>query len=179
LLIARRIGVVNDRDKLYVRPGAKTYYDARGNNTGVPIITRRANANYDKLLIDRDFANMLNHTMSVKYEVDNEFAGFMEDVVRFRDPRGNVKKYDELNDFRKLILTRGDQGYSFMQTVKFHRENGKPFSVVANIDGRGRVYYQGFLTPTGGEVVRPFINSNKSTAMTTEVLQELMVQTGR
>lgn len=177
-IISQRIGITSDRDKLYVRPGAKTYFDARGNNTGIPIITRRANANYDKLLIDRDFANMLNHTMSVQYEVDNEFAGFMDDVVRFRDPRGNVKKYDDLNDFRKLILTRGDQGYSFMQTVKYHRDNGKPFSVVANIDGRGRVYYQGFLTPTGGEVVRPFLNTARAEAISPEVVQELMVQTG-
>jgi SPP1 gp7 family putative phage head morphogenesis protein len=177
-LLAKRIGINSPRDKLYVRPGAKTYFDARGNNTGIPIITRRANANYDKILIDNDFADMLNHTMSVQYEVDNEYAGFMEDLVRFRDPRGNVKKYDDLNDFRKLILTRGDQGYSFMQTVKYHRDTGKPFSVVANIDGRGRVYYQGFLTPTGGEVVRPFLNSAKAESMTPEILQELMIQTG-
>jgi SPP1 gp7 family putative phage head morphogenesis protein len=178
LIVSQRIGIVNDRDRLFVRPGQKTYFDARGRNTGIPIITRRANANYDKILIDNDFANMLNHTMATKYEVDNEYAGFMEDVVRFRDPRGNVKKYDDLNDFRKLILTRGDQGYSFIQTVKYHRDNGKPFSVVANIDGRGRVYYQGFLTPTGGEVVRPFLNTVKAEAVTPEIVQELMIQTG-
>ena len=178
LIVSQRIGIVNDRDKLFVRPGQKSYFDARGKNTGIPIITRRANANYDKVLIDNDFANMLNHTMATKYEVDNEYAGFMEDVVRFRDPRGNVKKYDDLNDFRKLILTRGDQGYSFIQTVKYHRDNGKPFSVVANIDGRGRVYYQGFLTPTGGEVVRPFLNTVKAEAVTPEIVQELMIQTG-
>ncbi len=178
ILISQRIGTVSDRDRLYVRPGSKTYFDARGNNTGVPIITRRANANYDKLLIDRDFANMLNHTMSVQYEVDNEFAGFMDDVVRFRDPRGNVKKYDDLNDFRKLILTRGDQGYSFMQTVKYHRDRNAPFSVLAGIDGRGRVYYQGYLTPTGGEVVRPFLNTAKAEVMSPGSLRELMIQTG-
>jgi hypothetical protein len=178
LIVSQRIGIINDRDKIYVRPGEKTYFDARGKNTGITVITRRANANYDKLLIDKDFADMLNHTMSFKYEVDNEYAGFMEDVVRFRDPRGNVKKYDDLNDFRKLILTRGDQGYSFMQTVKFHRDTGKPFSVVANIDGRGRVYYQGFLTPTGGEVVRPFLNTAKAETVTPEIVQELMIQTG-
>lgn len=178
VLIGQRIGFVRDRDRLFVRPGEKTYFDARGNNTGIPIITRRANANYDKILIDRDFADMLNHTMSVKYEVDSEFGSFMEDVVRFRDPRGNVKKYDDLNDFRKLILTRGDQGYGLMQTVKYHRENGKPFTVLANIDGRGRVYYQGYLSPTGGAVARPFLNSAREYSMTPEALQEIMVQLG-
>lgn len=177
-LISTRIGIVNDRDRLFVRPGEKSYFDARGNNTGIPIITRRANANYDKILIDRDFANMLNHTMSVKYEVDQEFGAFMEDVVRFRDPRGNVKKYDDLNDFRKLILTRGDQGYGLMQTVKFHRENNQPFTVLANIDGRGRVYYQGYLSPTGGVTARPFLNSAREYAMTQNGLREIMIQLG-
>lgn len=177
-LISRRIGIVNARDRLFVRPGQKNYFDARGRDTGIPIITRRANANYDTDLIDRDFANMLNHTMSVEYEVDPTFASFMEDLVRFRDPRGNVVKYDELNTFRRLILTRGDQGYSLIQTVKYHRENNKPFTVIANIDGRGRVYYQGFLTPTGGTVARPFLNSAKSYAMTPEAFRELTVQLG-
>jgi SPP1 gp7 family putative phage head morphogenesis protein len=177
-LVSRRVGIVNDRDRLYVRPGQKNYFDARGKDTGIPIITRRANANYDTDLIDRDFANMLNHTMSVKYEVDPIFSSFMDDVVRFRDPRGNVDKYDSLNSFRRLILTRGDQGYSLIQTIRYHRENNRPFSIVANIDGRGRVYYQGFLTPTGGSVARPFLNSSKSYAMTPEALRELSVQLG-
>jgi SPP1 gp7 family putative phage head morphogenesis protein len=178
LLISRRIGQTSARDKLYVRAGEKTYFDARGNNTGVPIITRRANGNYDKLLIDKDFANMLNHTMSVDYEVDKEFATFMDEVVRFRDPRGNVKKYDDLNDFRKLILTRGDQGYSLMQTVKYYRDTGKTFNVQARIDGRGRVYYDGWLTPTGGEVVRPFLNTAKAEFINEGTVRELMLQTG-
>ena len=178
ILIAQRIGVVHPRDKLYVRPGHKTYFDARGKDTGISIITRRASGNYDEILIDRDFADMLNHTMSVEYKVDPEFAGFMDEIVRFRDPRGNVKKYDDLNDFRKLIIQRGDQGYGFMQTVKWHAQRGKAFSNIAQIDGRGRVYYQGYLTPTGGEVVRPFLASSVSRQFGQNELRELMIQTG-
>ena len=177
-IIAQRLGTVSDRDRLYIRPGEKTYFDARGKNTGQSIITRRASANYDKLIVDRDFADMLNHTMTVEYETDKTFAGFMDDVVRFRDPRGQVQKYDDLNDFRKLILQRGDQGFGFMQTVKWHTQRGKPFKVLAQIDGRGRVYYQGYLTPTGGEVVRPFLNSAVSRQFGREALEELTVQIG-
>lgn len=177
-IIAQRLGVVSDRDRLYVRPGEKTYFDARGKNTGQSIITRRASANYDKLIVDRDFADMLNHTMTVEYETDKTFASFMDDVVRFRDPRGQVQKYDDLNDFRKLILQRGDQGFGFMQTVKWHTQRGKPFKVLAQIDGRGRVYYQGYLTPTGGEVVRPFLNSAVARQFGPEELQELSIQLG-
>jgi SPP1 gp7 family putative phage head morphogenesis protein len=178
ILLMQRLGVVSGRDKLYVRPDAKTYFDARGKDTKISIITRRASANYEELKVDRDFADMLNHAMSVRYEVDPEFATFMDDVVRFRDPRGNVKKYDELNDFRKLIIQRGDQGYGFMQTVKWHAQRAKPFTVIAQIDGRGRVYYQGYLTPTGGEVVRPFLNSAVPGQFGHDELKELMVQIG-
>ena len=178
LIIAQRIGVVSDRDKLYVRPGEKTYFDARGNNTGQSVITRRASGNYDKVLIDRDFADMLNHTMDVEYEVDRPFASFMDEIVRFRDPRGNVQKYDDLNDFRKLILQRGEQGFGFMQTVKWHMQRDKPFKAIAQIDGRGRVYYQGYLTPTGGEVVRPFLNSAKAMEVDNIALKELTIQIG-
>ena len=177
-IIAQRLGVVSGRDRLYVRPGEKTYFDARGKNTGQSIITRRASANYDKLIVDRDFADMLNHTMNVEYETDKTFASFMDDVVRFRDPRGQVAKYDDLNDFRKLILQRGDQGFGFMQTVKWHTQRGKPFKVLAQIDGRGRVYYQGYLTPTGGEVVRPFLNSAVARQFGQEELEELTIQLG-
>lgn len=178
LLVARNIGIVRSRDRLYVRTGQKTYYDARGKDTRESIITRRASGNYDQDLVDQDFSKMLNHTMSVEYEVDNEFAGFMDELVRFRDPRGNVKKYDDLNDFRRLILTRGEQGFAFMQTVKWHKDRGQPFTVIAQIDGRGRVYYQGYLTPTGGEVVRPFLNSARSVNLNQTSLKELMTQTG-
>lgn len=177
-IIAGRLGVVRDRDRLYVRPGEKTYFDARGNNTGQTIITRRASGNYDKLIVDRDFADMLNHTMSAEYQTDQEFAGFMDEIVRFRDPRGNVQKYDDLNSFRQLILKRGDQGFGFMQAVRWHNQRGGPFKVIAQIDGRGRVYYQGFLTPTGGEVVRPFLNSGVPRQFGQVELHELSIQIG-
>ena len=178
VLLAQRFGIVKNRDRLYVKAGQKTYFDARGKNTGISIITRRASGNYDKILVDKDFARMLNHTMDVEYETDLDFAGFMDDVVRFRDPRGNSAKYDAINEFRKLIIKRGDQGYGFMQTVKWHTQRGKPFKVTAQIDGRGRVYYQGYLTPTGGEVVRPFLNSAYSRQFGVEELRELTIQLG-
>jgi SPP1 gp7 family putative phage head morphogenesis protein len=178
VVIAQRFGNTNPRDKLRVLPNAKSYVDSRGRDTGIPIVTRRANTHYDKILVDRDFADMLNHTMSVQYEVDPEFAGFMDEVVRFRDPRGNSKKYDELNHFRQLILQRGDQGFGFMQTVRWHKQRGKPFTVTAQIDGRGRVYYQGYLTPTGGEVARPFLNSTVKRQFGLSQMRELSLQLG-
>jgi len=176
--IARRLGNVSDRDRLYAKANSTNYFDARGKETGASIVTRRASATFDKKQVDRDFSNMLNQVMNTEYEVDSEYFDFMDKLLRFRDPRGNVKKYDELNEFRHLILQRGEQGYGMMATAKWHRQRGKPFRTNAQIDGRGRVYHSGYLTPTGGETVRPFLNSARKVNFSPKALDELRIQTG-
>jgi SPP1 gp7 family putative phage head morphogenesis protein len=176
--ISRRLGITSDRDRLYVKAGKKTYVDARGNDTGLPLISRDKFPDYDEKQIDREMAQMLNHVMSVEYGVDNEFFGFMDDIVRFRDPRGNSKYYDSINEFRHEILNRGEQGYGLMATAKYHAQRGRNFRTTAFIDSRGRVYHRGYLTPTGGEVVRPFLNSGKAIKMSEEALDELQIQIG-
>ena len=123
-------------------------------------------------------AKMLNHVMDVEYGVDQDFSTFMDDLVRFRDPRGRTKYYDSINEFRHEILNRGEQGYGLMSTVKYHRQRNKNFRTLAFIDSRGRVYHRGYLTPTGGEVVRPFLNSGRAINMTEEALDELEIQIG-
>jgi len=178
LVYSRRIGIVNQRDRLYVKAGQKEYVDARGNPTGESVITRKAGANYDTDLVDRDFSNMLNHAMDAEWEVDNDFASFFDDLLHFRDPRGNVAKYDELNGFRKIILTRGDQGSGLMQTVKWHLQRGESFRNPVQIDGRGRVYTTGYLHPAGGELVRPFLNTARKVNFDDDILFELMTQLG-
>jgi len=176
--IARRLGTTSARDRLYVKAGKKTFVDARGNETGIPLISRDKFADYDAKQIDREMAQMLNHVMDVEYGVDNEFFGFMDDIVRFRDPRGNSKYYDSINEFRHEILNRGEQGYGLMATAKYHAQRGKNFRTQAFIDSRGRVYHRGYLTPTGGELVRPFLNSGKAMNMSEEALDELKIQIG-
>lgn len=174
--LSNRLGVDRPENKYYVVPGKKTYVDARGKDTGVPLITRSAFSKFDEKQIDGDFADMLNHTMSFKYEVDDDFASFMDDLARFKDQRGNAAYYDSLNGFREEIIRRGDQGYGLMEAVRYYRANGKPFTVHARIDGRGRVYYNGYLTPTGGEVVRPFLNTAHAVPMTPQGLHQLRIQ---
>mgnify|MGYP000347565771 FL=1 len=176
--IARLIGTVEPRDQLYVRPNEKVFFDARGNKTGIPIISRDKFPDYDKAQIDRDIANMLNHVSSVEYGVDNEFFDFMDDLLRFRDPRGNSKYYDSINEFRHEILNRGEQGYGMMATAKWHRIRGKNFKTQVFMDSRGRVYHRGYLTPTGGELVRPFLNSGRAISMSIDAVDELRVQLG-
>ena len=176
--ISRRLGVTSDRDRLYVKAGKKTYVDARGNDTGLPLISRDKFADYDANQIDREMASMLNHVMDVEYSVDNDFFTFMDNLVRFRDPRGRSQYFDSINEFRHEILKRGEQGYGLMATAKYHVQRNKNFKTIAFIDSRGRVYHRGYLTPTGGEVVRPFLNSGKAIAITEDALDELQIQIG-
>ena len=178
ITIARRYGVTNPRDQLYVRAGKKTFYDARGNDTGIPIISQDKFPDYDPNQIDRDMANMMNHVMNVDYEVDSTFVSFMDDLARFRDPRGNSKYYDSINEFRHEIINRGEAGYGLMSSARYHNMRGRPFKTEVFIDSRGRVYHRGYLTPTGGELVRPFLNSSRAVSMNSNALDELRTQMG-
>jgi SPP1 gp7 family putative phage head morphogenesis protein len=174
--LSNRIGVSNPQNKYYVVPGKKTYVDARGADTGIPVVTRSAFPTFDEKQIDKDFADMLNHTMSSEFIVDNEFTGFMDDLVRFKDPRGNTEYYDNLNGLRQEIIKRGDLGYGMMETIRYYRSTGRPFSAHARIDGRGRVYFNGYLNPTGGELVRPFLDSARAVGMTPAGLKQIKIQ---
>ena len=176
--ISRRLGITSARDRLYVKANKKTYVDARGNDTGLPLVSRDKFADYDPKQIDREMAQMLNHVMDVEYGVDNEYFNFMDDLTRFRDPRGNTKYYDGINEFRHEILNRGEQGYGLMATAKYHSQRNANFRTTAFIDSRGRVYHRGYLTPTGGELVRPFLNSGRAVNMTEDAFDELKIQIG-
>lgn len=174
VMLTQRLGLI----EMHAKAGTTDLFDKLGNRTGVSAITRNASIDYDPKLIDADFERMLNHTMSVKYVVDKEFASFMDEVAVFKDDRGRAAEFDELNKWRQLILQRGDQGFGLLQTIRYHYNSGVPFSVPAQIDGRGRVYYVGYLSPTGGEVARPFIGSANVGDFGVAELRELMLQTG-
>jgi SPP1 gp7 family putative phage head morphogenesis protein len=178
LIISRRFGIVNEKDRLFVKAGEKKFFDARGNKTDISVVTRKASGNYDKDLVDRDFANMLNHVMEAEWEIDQDFGSFMDALAHFRDPRGQVAKYDELNSFRKVLLQRGEMGSGMMQAIQWHLARGKSWRNWAQIDGRGRVYTQGYLHPAGGEFVRPFLNTAKAVNIDEVILNELRIQLG-
>lgn len=178
LIYSRRIGIINDRDVLVVKAGSKNFYDSRGRKTSQSVITKRASGNYDQNLVDRDFSDMLNHVMRVEWEVDEDFASFFYELAHFRDPRGNVAKYDELNSFRNIIMQRGEAGSGLIQSLKWHSANKSSWRNWAQIDGRGRVYTQGYLHPAGGEFVRPFLNTKVAKNISPEVMQELRIQLG-
>jgi len=162
LYVSKRIGVTRARDELVIDVDTKKYKTRIGRQTGDSIVTRKANVYYDSIQIDKDLVNEINWANATEWRVDQDYSDFMLDLVRFRDVRGNVKKYDDLNGVREIVLQRGDMGLGMMQTVKWHRDRGAPFKVVHQIDSRGRIYGRGYLTPTGGEFVRPFLNTAKA-----------------
>ena len=166
--INRQIGFTHGRDRLTARIGQKDYYDAFGRKTNVPITTRDAYERFPSNQVDRDITNMLNHANSIRYRVDTDHADFMYRLFTFRDPRGRTAYYDSLNGFREEIIRRGQIGYGLMETLRYYQRSGRSFTNTARIDSRGRVYYQGYISPTGGEVVRPFLESTKSRILTRE-----------
>ena len=176
--IANRIGVTDETNRLYVKAGNKTYFDSRGKDTRNSIITRSASTFYDNKHITKDISEMMNHTMGVQYRTDPEFASFFLDLARYRDNRGRAEYFDALNSFRHEIIRRGEQGYGFLETLKYHTQRGQPFSNIARIDGRGRLYYNGYLTPTGGEVIRPFLNSAQAKSMTPNGIFQIQTSLG-
>jgi SPP1 gp7 family putative phage head morphogenesis protein len=175
---ARRFGIYHPRDKVYARAGSKEYYDARGRKTRMPVVSERVYADYDANQIDRDISGMLNHATSVKYEVDNDFFDFAERVIYFNDKRGEAKKWDSVNEWKKLFMSRGNDGRGVLATAKFYRQRNQAFSVDASIDFRGRVYHRGLLTPTKGEAVRPFLNTSRAVRINSDAIEELQVQIG-
>ena len=166
--INRQIGFTSNRNRLRARIGKKDYYDSVGNKTNVPITTRDAYERFPSQQVDRDIVNMINHANSIRYKVDPDHADFMYRLFTFRDPRGRTAYYDSLNGFREEIIRRGQVGYGLMETLRYYQRSGRSFTNTARIDSRGRLYYQGYISPTGGEVVRPFLESTRSRVLTRE-----------
>jgi hypothetical protein len=144
----------------------------------MPVVSDKVYADYDANQIDRDLARMLNHANSVKYEVDNDFFDFAERVIYYNDKRGEAQKWDSVNEWKKLYMSRGNDGRGVLATAKFYRQRNQSFSVDASIDFRGRVYHRGLLTPTKGEAVRPFLNTERSMSINVDAIEELQVQIG-
>ena len=166
LYVTRRLGIIDRDSRLHARRGSKDYFDSRGNRTDVRATTRDAYERIPEEQIDSDFVNMFNQANSVQYKTDPEYTNFMYRVFTFRDPRGRTQYYDSLNGFREEIVRRGDLGYGLMETARYHATRNRPFTLYSRVDSRGRLYYNGYLTPTGGEVVRPFLDSARSKVLT-------------
>jgi SPP1 gp7 family putative phage head morphogenesis protein len=158
-----RVAVTKEKNKLLFREGYKTYFINTKTgmyDTRIPIISTHSFSSLRTDFIDKDLVDAINWMGSTKYKIDEDFYDFIEKLLYFKDDRGNAKKYDDLNHYRKYITTRGDS-YERFKSMQWLRQKGIAFSNHPFIDSRARVYDRGFISPQAGESFRPFLNTDK------------------
>jgi len=161
--IGLRVPVTSEGQRLTLREGYKTYFVRDGlgwYDTRLPIVSSSSFSNFPTEFVDKDFVSAMNWASETKYKIDPEFHEFIRKLLYFKDDRGNAKKYDELNHYRKYMLGRGD-AYEHFKTMQWLTEGDRTFSNHTFIDMRGRVYSRGFVTPQSGESFRPFFNTER------------------
>ena len=183
LYVGRRIGITDETQVPRLKKKGLLYEDAYGTTINEKAITRSASSRFagdDDVLgrhLDRDFIDQVTFANKQKWQLDNDFTKFIEDVVYYT-PRSDRRGPRTPNGLKDLIHKRGEQGYGLMQSLKWHRQNGTQWSNLHQWDGRGRFYEQGYLAATRGETIRPFLQSPKAIGMTANGLDELMIQLG-
>jgi SPP1 gp7 family putative phage head morphogenesis protein len=157
-----RVSVVNDKNRLVFREGYKTYFIDRGilgyEDTRIPITSTSSFSEFPEEFLDKNMVDALNWASSAKYKIDEDYYDFINKLLYFEDDRGKAKYYNELNEFRKYIASRGDS-YERFKAMEWLRSNNKSFSNHAFIDHRARIYDRGLIGPQSGETFRPFLNT--------------------
>jgi hypothetical protein len=100
----------------------------------------------------------LNWAANAQYKIDPDFYDFIHKMLYFEDDRGRAKYFNELNEYRKYIASRGDS-YERFKAMEWLRSEDLSFSNHPFIDHRARVYDRGLIGPQSGESFRPFLNT--------------------
>jgi SPP1 gp7 family putative phage head morphogenesis protein len=156
--VGLRLGVTEDRNRLKIREGYKTYFDRYNRDTRIPITSTDSFRDFPEDLIDRNMADALNWTANAKYKIDPEFHNFIEKLLYFEDDKGKAKYYNELNKYREYMVERGD-AYERIKAMRWLREKDTAFSNHPFLDHRARIYERGMIGPQSGETFRPFLNT--------------------
>jgi SPP1 gp7 family putative phage head morphogenesis protein len=157
-----RVPYSDSKNQLIVREGYKTYWIDRGmlgyEDTRIPITSTSSFSDFPDDFIDKNFVNALNWASKARYKVDEDFYDFIQKLLYFEDDRGKAKYYNELNELRKHIASRGDS-YERFKAMEWLRKEGRVFSNQQFIDHRARIYERGLIGPQAGETFRPFLNT--------------------
>jgi len=157
-----RVPFSNTRNKLVVREGYKTYWINKGSlgyeDTRIPITSTSSFGDFPEEFIDKNFVNALNWASDARYKVDEDYYDFIKKLLYFEDDKGKAKFYNERNEFRKYIASRGDS-YERFKAMEWLRAESKEFSNQQFIDHRARIYERGLIGPQAGETFRPFLNT--------------------
>ncbi len=159
--VGLRVGVTSEKNRLVFREGYKTYFIKEGNtytDTRIPITSTSSYSDFPVEFVDKSIVDALNWAGKSEYRIDEDFYDFTRKLIYFEDDRGNAKKYNELNEYRKYIASRGDS-YERFKAMEWLRTSGKSFSNNPFIDHRARIYDRGLIGPQSGETFRPFLNT--------------------
>jgi len=160
--VGLRVPFFDEKNKLLVRPGYKTYWIDRGilgyEDTRIPITSTSSFGEFPEEFIDESFSKALNWASNAKYKIDEDYYDAIKRLLYFEDDRGKAKQYNELNNYRKYIASRGD-AYERFKSMEWLRSNNTAFSNNHFIDHRARIYERGFIGPQAGETFRPFLNT--------------------
>jgi SPP1 gp7 family putative phage head morphogenesis protein len=178
--VGLRLGVFNERNKLYIRPGFKTYW-TKGilgyEDTRIPITSTNSFSDFPEELVDNNLSDALNWASTTKYKVDPEFHDFIEKLLMFEDDKGKAQYYHGLNQYRSYIAERGD-AYERFKAMKWLRDKEIGFANHAFVDHRARIYDRGMISPQSGETFRPFLNTSEPVNFSPEEFDNLQDQIG-
>jgi SPP1 gp7 family putative phage head morphogenesis protein len=176
-----RVSVTEDKNRLVFREGYKTYFIDRGilgyEDTRIPITSTSSFSEFPEEFVDKDFVDALTWASKTKYKIDEDYYDFTQKLLYFEDDKGNAKKYNELNEYRKYIASRGD-AYERFKAMEWLRTSGKSFSNHPFIDHRARIYDRGLIGPQSGETFRPFLNTAEVKKFSPEEFADFQDQIG-
>jgi len=179
--VGLRIGVTEPKNRLYFREGYKTYFTKNRvglySDTRIPVTSTSSFSDFPEEFIDKELVTALNWTSSAKYKIDEDFYDFITGLMNFKDDRGAAKYFDDLNQYKKYIISRGDS-YERFKAMDWFRNNKSAFSNHAFIDHRARIYDRGFIGPQSGETFRPFLNTAESKFFSEVDFKNLQDQVG-
>lgn len=176
-----RVSVTEDKNRLVFREGYKTYFIDRGvlgyEDSRIPITSTSSFSDFPEEFIDKNFVDALNWASKAKYKIDEDYFDFVQKLLYFEDDKGQAKKYNDLNEYRKYMSSRGD-AYERLKAMEWLRSTGKAFSNHPFIDHRARIYDRGLIGPQSGETFRPFLNTSFEKNFSPEDFENLQDQVG-
>ena len=149
-----RVSVKKDENRLFFKPGRKTYFMKRGvfgdYDTRIPVTSTSSFSEFPDEFIDDNLVEALNWAGKTKYKIDPEFYDFINNLLYFKDDKGKAEYFDNLNMYRKHMINRGDS-YERLKAMEWLRKTNESFSNTPFLDHRGRVYDRGLIGPQSGE----------------------------
>jgi len=160
--VGLRVGVTVDKNRLVFREGYKTYFIDEGltgfYDTRIPITSTSSFSDFPEEFVDKNMTDALNWASKSKYRIDKDYYDFVKKLLYFEDDKGQAKHFNELNEYKKFISSRGD-AYERFKAMEWLREKDTAFSNHPFIDHRARIYDRGLISPQSGETFRPFLNT--------------------